>query len=90
MNETSRHRHQNDFDVESQAPILNVIEIVLNTFFEIGVAPPAVHLRPARYAGLDLVFLHVASPQSSHTPVFLLVPALLGSACVRKRSAAHA
>src|SRR5687767_3451646 len=48
-----------DLDVQRHRPVLDVIQVVLDAFLERGVAAPAVDLRPARDAGLDLVAQHV-------------------------------
>src|SRR5215831_16493799 len=52
-------REPDDFQVESDRPVLDVVEVVLNTLVECGIAAPAVHLRPARHARLHLVAQHV-------------------------------
>src|SRR4030095_16861659 len=58
--ETPVQRLDEDLQVEEQRPALDVVEVVLDPLFERRVAAPAVHLRPARHAGLHLVAQHVA------------------------------
>src|SRR5687768_17974005 len=48
-----------DLEVEADGPVLDVIQVVLDPLLERGVAAPAVDLRPAGDAGLDLVAQHV-------------------------------
>src|SRR5260221_18527 len=48
-----------DLDVEADGPVLDVVEVVLDALLERGVAAPAVDLRPASDARLDLVAEHV-------------------------------
>src|SRR5512132_2009168 len=48
-----------DLDVESQGPVLDVVEIVLDALLDRGVAPEPVDLCPAGEPGLDLVPQHV-------------------------------
>src|SRR5215475_134289 len=52
-------REPDDFQVETDGPILDVVEVVLNPLVERRVAAPAVHLRPAGHAGFHLVAQHV-------------------------------
>ena len=49
-----------DFEVKPQRPVFDVPQVVVDAFFEVGVAAPAVHLRPAGNARFHHVFLHVA------------------------------
>ena len=48
-----------DLEIERQRPVLDVVQVELDALFERRVAAPAVHLRPAGDAGLDLVPQHV-------------------------------
>src|SRR5262245_37782263 len=48
-----------DLQVEANRPIFDVVEIVLDALFERRVAAPAIDLRPAGKARLDLVAEHV-------------------------------
>src|SRR6478609_1046158 len=55
----SEHRQPHDFEVQSQRPVLDVIEIEFDAFFERRVAAPAVDLRPPGNARLHFVAQHV-------------------------------
>src|SRR5690606_24432090 len=57
--EAAEHGHPHDLDVESDGPVLDVVEVVLDTLLERRIAAPAVDLGPARDAGFDLVAQHV-------------------------------
>src|SRR5687767_3934374 len=59
LEETADEGEPHDFDVERDGPVFDVVEVELDTLFERGVAAPAVYLRPAGDAGLDLVAQHV-------------------------------
>src|SRR4051812_16827288 len=52
-------RQPHDLQIERDGPVLDVIEVVLDPLLERGIAAPAVDLRPAGDAGLDLVAQHV-------------------------------
>lgn len=49
-----------DFDVEAEGPVLEIEEVVGDSFLDTGVAPEAVHLGPARDAGFVEMAPHVA------------------------------
>src|SRR5688572_3057764 len=57
--QTAEERQPHDLEIEAHGPVFDVIEVVLDPFLDRGVAPPAVHLRPAGDARLDLVAQHV-------------------------------
>src|SRR5205823_5084757 len=59
LQNAAEERHAHDLQIESDRPVLDVIEVELDAFFERGVAAPAVHLRPAGDAGLHFVPEHV-------------------------------
>src|SRR5947207_3065899 len=52
-------RQPDDLQVETDRPVLDVIEVVLDALVERRVAAPAVHLRPAGHARLHFVPQHV-------------------------------
>src|SRR5512139_3031860 len=52
--------HEEDLEVEGERPVLDVEDVVLDALLDRGVAAPAVDLRPAGEAALDLVAQHVA------------------------------
>ena len=47
------YRCQQDLDVKHEAPVLNVVDIMLDARLDRGIAPQAVDLRPARDARAD-------------------------------------
>ena len=49
-----------NFEIKSQSPVFNVIQIAFNPFDYGGVPPVTVDLRPAGHAGAHLVLDHVA------------------------------
>src|SRR5205085_11934851 len=51
--------HPHDFQIERHGPVLDVVQVELDPFFEGRVAAPSVHLGPAGNAGLYLVAKHV-------------------------------
>src|ERR1700730_15182686 len=57
-------RERDDLDVEPEGPVLHVVQIELHSphhlFDAVGLASIAVDLRPAGYARLDPVAMHVA------------------------------
>src|SRR5688572_5856347 len=55
----THEREPHDLEVEADRPVLDVIQVVFDALLERGVAAPAVDLRPAGDAGLDLVAQHV-------------------------------
>src|SRR5689334_21672905 len=57
--EHANQRQPHDLDIESNRPVLDVIQIVLDSLLERRIAAPAVDLGPAGDAGLDLVAQHV-------------------------------
>src|SRR5580765_7944130 len=59
VEEAPDDRQPDDFEVETDRPVLDVVEVVLDALVERRVAAPAVHLRPAGHAGLHLVAQHV-------------------------------
>src|SRR4051812_35901847 len=48
-----------DLQVEADRPVLDVVEVVLDSLVERRVSAPPVDLRPARESGFDLVAKHV-------------------------------
>ena len=64
MRSTCERRAQQDVEVEQERPVLDVVEIVLDAaldlFLAVGLAAPAVDLRPAGDAGLDAVAREIA------------------------------
>src|SRR5688572_26406212 len=52
-------RQPHDLQIEADRPVLDVIEVVLDTLLERRVAAPPVDLRPAGESGLHLVAKHV-------------------------------
>src|SRR5437879_684053 len=58
--EAAPDRPDQDLQVEPKRPALDVVEIVLDALLERRVPAPAVDLRPAGHARLDLVAQHVA------------------------------
>src|ERR1044071_6713469 len=46
LEETADHREPHDLEVERDRPVFDVIEVVLDTLLERGVAAPAIDLRP--------------------------------------------
>src|SRR5262245_15919538 len=59
VEEPAQERQPHDLEVELHRPVFDVIQVVLDALLDGGVAPPAVDLRPAGDAGLDLVTQHV-------------------------------
>src|SRR5690242_15523891 len=59
VEEALHDRQPHDLQVERDRPVLDVVEVVLDALLDRGVAAPAVDLRPAGQAGLDLVAQHV-------------------------------
>src|SRR5688572_9120614 len=59
LEEPADDREPHDLQIESHRPVLDVVQVVLDTLFERGVAAPAVHLRPAGDTRLHLVAQHV-------------------------------
>src|SRR3954466_5760629 len=59
LEEASDERKPHDFEIERQRPVVDVVQVVLDSLFERGVAPPAVGLRPSRDSRLHLVAKHV-------------------------------
>src|SRR5688572_33478231 len=59
LEEAADDGEPHDFQVEGDRPVLKVIQVVFDPFFERRVAAPAVDHRPAGDAGLDLVAEHV-------------------------------
>src|SRR5437660_1795061 len=57
--QAAHEREPHDLEIERDRPVLDVVEVVLDAFLERRVAAPAVDLRPAGDAGLDLVAEHV-------------------------------
>src|SRR5258708_39137539 len=57
--ESAKQREPHNLDVEAHRPVLDVVEVVLDSLLERCVAAPAIHLRPACDACLDLVAEHV-------------------------------
>src|SRR5262245_38843121 len=50
--EAAEDREDQDLQVQAQRPVLDVVEVVLDALLDRGVAPPAVHLGPARHPAL--------------------------------------
>src|SRR5215204_792554 len=57
--QTANDGQPHDFDVETDRPVLDVVEIVLDALLERRVAAPSVDLGPAGDSRLDLVAQHV-------------------------------
>src|SRR3954470_24469993 len=57
-------RHRQDVEVEQHRPVLDVVKVMLdarlNLLLAVGLAAPAVDLRPAGDAGLDAVAREIA------------------------------
>src|SRR5512137_2890352 len=49
-----------NFEVKEQRPVFNIIDVVLDSFFDGGISPPPVNLCPPGDSGLHLVAEHVA------------------------------
>ena len=62
--EQRERRLEQDVEVEQHRPVVDVVEVVLDALLDllggVGLAAPAVDLRPAGDAGLDLVAGEVA------------------------------
>src|SRR6266480_4084151 len=59
LENAAEERHPHDFQVERDGPVLDVVQVELDPFFERRVAAPSVYLSPAGNAGLHLVAQHV-------------------------------
>src|SRR6185436_9022352 len=59
VEEPLEEREPHDFQIEANRPVFDVIQVVLDSFLQRGVAAPAVDLRPASQAGLYFVAEHV-------------------------------
>src|SRR4029450_695537 len=59
LEETPDEGQPHDLQVECHRPVLDVVEVVLNTLLQRRVPTPAIDLRPAGDPGLDLVPQHV-------------------------------
>src|SRR5262244_1049773 len=57
--EAAEEGEDQDLHVEQQRPVLDVVEVVLDPLLDRRVAPPAVHLGPARDPALHAVAEHV-------------------------------
>ena len=57
--ETAEQRQRENFYVAPERPVLDIIEIILNAMIQRRVAAPAVDLRQASHAGLDLMAQHI-------------------------------
>ena len=59
--EDTQQGHGNDLHIEGEAPVAQIIEIVLHALRDRGVPPPAIYLRPAGDSDLkrvtNIVFL---------------------------------
>lgn len=62
VDEASEEGEPEDFEVEGQAPVADVEEVVLEALAQARVASVAVDLGPAGHAGLDMLAEHVAPP----------------------------
>jgi hypothetical protein len=60
ISEPSKHGHPNDFEVQDQGPILNIVEVVLDSLIDGGISPPSMHLCPPGDTRWDLVSEHVS------------------------------
>src|SRR5580700_10629356 len=52
-------RQPHDLHIETNGPVLDVVEIILDALLERRIPAPAVHLRPPGQPGLHLVPQHV-------------------------------
>ena len=59
MEESTQHGEPENFEVEGDGPVLNVIQVVLNPLLDRCVTAPTVDLGPTGHAGLYLVPEHV-------------------------------
>ena len=60
VNEAFEDGHEDDFDVQPQGPVFDIVQIMLNTLLKISITTPAVDLSPSGNACFNLVFLHIA------------------------------
>src|SRR5687768_13012203 len=59
LEEAANDGEPHDLQIQGHRPVFDVVQVVLDTLFERGIAAPAVHLRPSRDAGLHFVAEHV-------------------------------
>src|SRR5258708_8932563 len=59
VEEPLQQREPHDLEIETDRPVLDVVEVVLDAFFDRRIAAPAMHLRPAGDARLHFVPEHV-------------------------------
>ncbi len=50
---------EKDSEIERNGPVLDIVEIVLDPFFQRGISPPSVDLSPSGHPRLDLVAEHI-------------------------------
>ena len=60
-NHSGKNRQHDNAQIEKEAPILQVIQIVLQTFLYGSVAAPSIYLRPTRNSGFQPVAVVIAS-----------------------------
>src|SRR5437016_4654102 len=59
VQQAAENGHPENADVKPRRPVRDVVEVVLEPFAEGGIAPPAVHLRPAGDTSFYAVAGHV-------------------------------
>ena len=59
VNKSLPYRQPHDLQIEPNGPMLNVIQVELNSFFKRGVATPATDLRPPCNPGFHLMLEHI-------------------------------
>ena len=59
VNKSLPYRQPHDLQIEPDGPMLNVIQVELNSFFKRSVATPATDLRPPCNPSFHLVREHV-------------------------------
>src|SRR5262245_61853847 len=60
VHKTAPERHPENFDVQEQGPVLDIIQIMLKALLQRRIPAPTVDLSPARHTGLDAMPQHVA------------------------------
>lgn len=71
VDESLQEGEDYNLHVKPKAPVANIIQIVVDAFFNGGVASKAVHLRPARYPSLHLM-THIIAGNGLYEPFFKL------------------
>ena len=60
VDQARNNRHQDNSQIEHETPVLEVVQIACHALLDRRVAPPPVHLRPARYSHFQSVAVIVA------------------------------